>query len=151
MKLSQGVEWGLHCVVLLARMPAETVVRRTDLADYHGLAEPTLAKHLHSLTRAGLLHAVPGPKGGYRLGRPAADISVLDVVEAIDGTSRMFVCTEIRQRGTGALSPEQCGRPCLINAAMGDAERAWRDSLRTVTIAGLAARIPTPVTGGETA
>jgi Rrf2 family protein len=114
------------------------------------VAEPTLAKHLHSLTRAGLLHAVPGPKGGYRLGRPAADISVLDVVEAIDGTSKMFVCTEIRQRGTGVLSPEQCGRPCLINTAMSDAERAWRDSLRTVTIAGLATRIPTPVTAGET-
>ncbi|MET9065876.1 RrF2 family transcriptional regulator [Streptosporangium sandarakinum] len=151
MKLSQGVEWGLHCVVLLARLPADTVVRRADLADYHGLAEPVLAKHLHSLTRAGLLHAAPGPKGGYRLGRPAADITVLDVVEAIDGTSQLFVCTEIRQRGSGALSPEQCARPCLINAAMGEAERAWRDSLRAVTIAGLAARIPTPVTTTESA
>ncbi|MEV5569706.1 Rrf2 family transcriptional regulator [Spirillospora sp. NPDC052269] len=145
MKLSQGVEWGLHCVVLLARMPADTVVRRADLADYHGLAEPTLAKHLHSLTRAGVLHAVPGPKGGYRLGRPAAYISVLDIVEAIDGSSQLFVCTEIRQRGSGALAPDQCTGPCLINAAMGEAERAWRDSLGSFTIADLAARIPTPV------
>lgn len=147
MKLSQGVEWGLHCVLLLAQLPADAAARRAELAGHHGLPEPYLAKHLHALVRAGVLHAVSGPRGGYRLARAAGDITVLDVVEAIDGTNGTFVCQEIRQRGTGALSAQQCRRPCLINAVMTDADRAWRDSLRAVTVADLVDRLPGSVPG----
>jgi Rrf2 family protein len=154
-KLSEGVEWGLHCVVLLARMPREAAARRVELAEYHGLPESYLAKHLHALTRATVLHAVSGPKGGYRLGRAPRDITVLDVVEAIEGSSQPFVCQEIRQRGTGALAPDQCRRPCLINSVMGQADRAWRDTLRAVTIADLVsqlpASIPNPVSPADSA
>jgi Rrf2 family protein len=148
MKLSEGVEWGLHCVVLLARMPQEVTVRRVDLAEHHGLREAYLAKHLQTLTRAGVLQAVSGPKGGYRLARAPEDITVLDVVEAIDGTSQLFVCQEIRQRGTGALAPEQCRKPCLVNSVMKQAERTWRDSLR-VTIAELVSELPAAVRGPD--
>ena len=56
-------------------------------------------QHLHALTRAGVLESVPGPRGGYRLARRPADISVLDVVEGIDGSEPAFTCTEIRRRG----------------------------------------------------
>jgi Rrf2 family protein len=146
-KLSQGVEWGLHCVVLLACMPRETTARRVELAEHHGLPEAYLAKHLHALTRAGVLHAVSGPKGGYRLGRAPQDVTVLDVVEAIDGTSQPFICQEIRQRGTGALAPDQCRRPCLVSSVMSQADRAWRDALRAVTIADLVSRLPASIPG----
>jgi Rrf2 family protein len=146
-KLSQGVEWGLHCVLLLARLPVDAAARRAELAEHHDLPESYLAKHLHALVRAGVLHAVSGPRGGYRLARRPADITVLDVVEAIDGTSGTFVCQEIRQRGTGALPPEKCRRPCLINAVMTDADRAWRASLRAVTIADLVDRVPASAPG----
>jgi Rrf2 family protein len=142
MKLSQGVEWGLHCAAMLALSPAGAVVRREVLAGHYGLPDAYLAKHLHALTRSGLLHAVPGPKGGYRLARDPAKITVLDVVEAIDGGGKPFVCQEIRQQGSGALTPEQCRRTCAINVVMNRADMEWRNSLRSTTIADLVDRTP---------
>lgn len=142
MKISQGVEWGLHCATLLALAPPGQAVRRDRLAAHYGLPEAYLAKHLQAMARAGVLHAVPGPRGGYRLARDSARITVLDVVEAIEGGAPPFVCQEIRQRGTGALPPEQCRRPCAIHAAMTAADTAWRASLRAVTLADLLAALP---------
>lgn len=142
MKLSQGVEWGVHCAALLALAPAGRSIRRDGLAGHYGLPETYLGKHLQAMARAGILQAVTGPKGGYRLARQAEDITVLDVVEAVEGTKPPFVCQEIRQRGSGALPPERCQRPCAVSAVMTQADEAWRASLRSVTIADLVARLP---------
>src|SRR5437879_12559729 len=113
MRLSQGVEWTLHCVTLLALTPGGVPIRREQLAGHYGLPEAYLAKHLQAATKAGILRATPGPKGGYRLGRAATDITLLDVVEAIEGSARPFTCQEIRQQGTGALPPENRARHSL--------------------------------------
>ncbi|WP_328332433.1 MULTISPECIES: RrF2 family transcriptional regulator [unclassified Streptomyces] len=145
MKLSQGVEWGLHCATLLAQVPPGGLMRRDALAGHFGLPEAYLSKHLQAMTRAGVLYANSGPKGGYRLARAPESVSVLDVVEAIEGAAPPFVCQEIRQRGTGASSPAECRRPCVVNTVMNEADEAWRASLRSVTIAGLVARLPDSV------
>ncbi|MYV99234.1 Rrf2 family transcriptional regulator [Streptomyces sp. SID3343] len=142
MKLSQGVEWGLHCATLLAVAPEGVTVRRDGLAGHYGLPDAYLAKHLQAMTRASVLLAMSGPKGGYRLARPSGAITVLDIVEAIEGAAPPFVCQEIRQRGTGALEPEQCLKPCGINAVMTRADQAWRATLRAVTIADLVDQLP---------
>ncbi|KUL45970.1 Rrf2 family transcriptional regulator [Streptomyces sp. NRRL F-4489] len=142
MKLSQGVEWGVHCATLLALAPAGRSVRKEGLAGHYGLPETYLGKHLQAMARAGILQAVTGPKGGYRLARSAEEITVLDVVEAVEGAQSPFVCQEIRQRGSGALAPEQCRRPCAVHAVMARADEAWRASLRAVTLADLVDRLP---------
>jgi Rrf2 family protein len=142
MKLSQGVEWTLHCVTLLALMPGGVTVRREQLAGHYGLPEAYLAKHLQAATKAGILRATPGPRGGYQLGRPATDITLLDIVEAIEGSARPFICQEIRRQGSGALEPEDCHDLCLINVAMNKADNAWRSSLRTTTVADIADDLP---------
>ena len=141
MKLSDGVEWGLHCGALLAVLPPGAVLPGKALAEYHGISESYLLKHLQSLTNAGLLESVPGPKGGYRLARPATDITVLDVVDAIEGTQPAFRCTEIRQRGPAGLAPEVYRLPCVINATMLRAEVAWRKALRSQTLADVVAGV----------
>jgi Rrf2 family protein len=139
MKLSDGVEWGLHCATLLAAIPDGTVLPGKALAEYHGISESYLVKHLQALTAAGILVSVPGPKGGYRLARPAAEITVLEVVDAIEGHDPAFRCTEIRQRGPAALEPAVYQLPCAINAAMLRAEMAWRKSLGGQTVGDLIA------------
>jgi Rrf2 family protein len=141
MKLSDGVEWGLHSAALLAVIPAEMVLPGKALAEYHGISESYLVKHLQSLTAAGIMVSVPGPKGGYRLARPAAEITVLEIVDAIEGREPAFRCTEIRQRGPAGLEPEVYRLPCVINATMLGAEMAWRKSLASQTIADLVARL----------
>lgn len=142
MKLSEGVEWGLHCALLIAEAPGRAALPRRVLAEHYGLPEAYLAKHLQALTRAGLLHATPGPNGGFRLARPANEITVLDVLDAIEGAASPFVCQEIRRRGTGAAPPEDCLRPCAIATVMAQAHQAWRESLRAVTIDQLVNRVP---------
>jgi Rrf2 family protein len=147
MKLSQGVEWALHCVLTLVPREDGPAVSRRTLAGYFDLPEAYLAKHLKSLVQAGVLTATSGPRGGFRLARGAAAITVLDVVQAIEGPLSPFVCAEIRQRGSCAVPPEKCTGPCPVAKVMYDADAAWRDSLRQVTIADLAKRLPPWPTG----
>ena len=89
-----------------------------------------LAKHLQALTRAGVFEAVPGRGGGYRLARPAMDITVLEVVDAVEGRTRAFQCKEIRQNGpAGGGPPSDYRNVCGIAKVMYDAEAAYRESL----------------------
>jgi Rrf2 family protein len=136
-RLSEGVEWGLHCAVLVALLPPDRALPAERLAEYHGVPTPYLAKHLQALSRAGILDAVPGQRGGYRLARPAAEVSVLDVVEAIDGTEPAFRCTEIRRRGPTRVATREYRVPCSIHAVMARAEDAWRAELRATSIMDL--------------
>lgn len=134
MKLSGGVEWSLHCCVVLTTSADPVPAAR--LARLHDVSSTYLAKQLQALSRAGLVHSVQGKSGGYVLTRPPAEITVLDVVEAIDGEPT-FVCTEIRQRGPLAAPAEACAAPCPVAKAMLAADEAWRAALRQVSIADL--------------
>jgi Rrf2 family protein len=134
--MSGGVEWALHCCVVLTSV--EEPVPAARLAQLHDVSPSYLAKQLQALSRAGLVRSVQGNAGGYVLTRSPALITVLDVVEAVDGPGPVFVCTEIRQRGPMATPPQSCTAPCTIARAMASAETAWRDALRTVSVADLA-------------
>src|ERR1700728_1981114 len=100
-----------------------------------------------ALSRAGVAQSAPGQVGGYTLTRPADQISVLDVVTAIDGDIPAFRCTEIRQRGPLAVSPQRCATPCAIARAMAAAEQAWQRVLSQITVADLAASIDADTDG----
>jgi Rrf2 family protein len=138
MRLSEGVEWGLHCCVLLAVLPADTALPTGRLAEFHGVPVAYLAKHLQAMSRAGILEAGTGPRGGYRLARPPADISVLDVVEALDGEDPAFQCLEIRRRGPAAVPAREYRTLCGIHRVMVEADAAWRATLSQTSIADLA-------------
>ncbi|MEU0373116.1 Rrf2 family transcriptional regulator [Streptomyces sp. NPDC006283] len=133
--MSGGVEWALHCCVVLTS--AEGPVPATRLAELHDVSASYLAKQLQALSRAGLVRSVQGKAGGYVLTRDPASITVLDVVEAVDGPDQAFTCTEIRQRGPLATPAESCVVPCAIARAMAEADAAWRAALRAVSIADL--------------
>jgi Rrf2 family protein len=137
MKLSDGVEQAIHCVAVLAGLQPDSVLSAAALAEFHGVSTSYLLKHLQALSRAAILHTMPGPKGGYRLGRPASQISLLDVVLAVEGREPAFRCAEIRQRGPNPVGAHLFKAPCSINAAMLRAERAYRTELQRVTIADL--------------
>jgi Rrf2 family protein len=137
MKLSDGVEQAIHSVALLAGLKADSVLAAAALAEFHGVSQSYLLKHLQAMSNAGILATVPGPNGGYKLARPAAKITLLDIVLAVEGTAPAFRCAEIRRRGPNPLPAAATIRPCEINAAMLRAERAWRNELAKVTIADI--------------
>ncbi len=136
--MSEGVEWAAHCAVLLAVLPPEARLPAHRLAEYHGVPAPYLAKSLQALMRAGLVDATTGRKGGYRLARPASDISLLDLYDAVEGRASIFRCSEIRRRGPAAVGARQYPNPCGIASAMWRAETAWREELAQVSVAALA-------------
>jgi Rrf2 family protein len=141
MRLPEGVEWGLHCLAVLAFVPPPACLPARRLAEYHDIPEPYLAKSLQALVRAGLVESVPGARGGYRLAHPPAEITVLDAVLALDGPAPAFRCTEIRQRGP-ASGPHRLYRlPCAIHAVMQEAEAAWRARLAETSIADIALHV----------
>ncbi|WP_346533316.1 Rrf2 family transcriptional regulator [Micromonospora sp. DPT] len=139
MKLSGGVEWALHCCVVLTT--ATEPVPAARLAELHDVSGSYLAKQLQALSRAGLVTSVQGKAGGYVLTRSPELITMLDVVTAVDGAQSAFVCTEIRQRGPLATPPEACTRPCPIARAMAGADAAWRAALQAISIADLASGV----------
>jgi len=137
MRMSDGVEWGVHACTLLATLPGDSALPASKLAEYHGVPAAYLAKHLQALARAGVLETVKGPRGGYRLARPATEITLADVVEAIDGAEPAFRCSEIRRRGPTAMPAREYTKPCGIHAAFDRADEVWRAELATTTIADL--------------
>jgi Rrf2 family protein len=139
MRMNEGVEWAAHCATLLAALPEGTVLPAGRLAEYHDIPAPYLAKALQALMRVGIVEATPGRHGGYQLGRPAAEITLLDIVRAVDGDGPFFRCTEIRRRGPSRVTARAYSPTCGIAASMWRAEQAWEDELRTVTVAQLLA------------
>ena len=139
-RMSDGVEAALHSALVLASLPEARVLTGRSLATLHGVSESYLLKHLRALAVAGVIEAVPGPRGGYRLARPAARITLLDIVEAIDGTEPAFLCREIRRRGPcKAQDPCVYKTDCFIKTRMLAAEQAWRAALRAQSLADLVA------------
>ncbi len=137
MKLGDGVEQAIHCVAMLSQLSPDGVLSAAALAEFHGVSTSYLLKHLQALSGAGILQTVPGPKGGYRLARPPAKISLLDIVLAVEGPEPAFRCNEIRRRGPSPPPARLLAKPCAINAAMLRAERSYRAELRRVSIADI--------------
>ena len=142
MKLPESTEWVLHATASLAQLGPADTVSAAQLAAHYDVPAAYLAKQLQAMVRAGVLTATTGPRGGFRLARPPGRITMLEVVEAVDGTSPFYTCNEIRQRGRGAVPADECRQACGLAARMAAAEAAWRQSLSTVTIADIVASLP---------
>jgi Rrf2 family protein len=142
MKLPESTEWVLHATASLAQLDPGSAVSAAQLAEHYDLPAAYLAKQLQALVRAGVLTAITGPRGGFRLARPADQITMLQVVEAVDGGSSFYTCNEIRQKGRAAAPPQQCREACGLAARMAEAEAAWRQSLRAATIADIVTSLP---------
>jgi Rrf2 family protein len=141
-KLPVSTEWVLHCASTLAQLEPGATASAAQLAQYYDLPAAYLAKQLQALVRAGVLAATTGPRGGFRLARPPAEITLLQIVEAVDGTSPPYECREIRRQGRGALPPEECRSTCILAVKMAEAHQAWRRSLASDTLADILAALP---------
>ncbi|MBB4404793.1 iron-responsive transcriptional regulator [compost metagenome] len=137
MKLGDGVEQAIHSVGMLAGLSEGGVLSAAALAEFHGVSTSYLLKHLQSLSSAGIVATVPGPKGGYRLARTTDRITLLDIVLAVEGPQPAFRCAEIRQRGPNPLPGRYFTKPCGINAAMLKAEKAYRAELAKTSMADI--------------
>jgi Rrf2 family protein len=137
--LTVSVEYGLHCLLWLAGSDGKPLSSR-DLADLQGISHSFLAKIFPKLERAGIVHATGGVRGGYLLARAPEDISVLQIVDAIEGRKPLFDCQEIRGRCAifGGAPPDWAtGGVCAIHLVMLRAEKAMRDTLASQSLADI--------------
>jgi Rrf2 family protein len=147
MQLKSQVEWVLHCCAILAGLPANRYLATKALAEFHGVPKEYLSKALQSLSQAGIVESTLGPSGGYRLARAPDRISFLEIVEAVEGKSSTFVCSEIRKNNP-CRSTDYCeSKSCPIARVMWAADREWRNTLQGVKLSDLGkmleAEIPT--------
>jgi len=135
-----SVEYGLHTLLwLISEHPKRASSR--DLAEMQGVPAAMLAKIMPKLEKAGIVSSSDGITGGYELAKPPADISVLEVVDAIEGDRKLFDCKEVR-RGCvlfgGTPPPWSVDGVCRIHAVMLRAERRMRSELDKTSLADLA-------------
>ncbi|MEC7750601.1 MAG: SUF system Fe-S cluster assembly regulator [Myxococcota bacterium] len=84
-----------YAVVLLHQIACKsTLCSSRELAEQTGLPRPTVIKILKDLNGHGLLISVRGVNGGYRLARPADEMSILSVIEAMDGPMSLTACAQ---------------------------------------------------------
>jgi len=129
MKLSMAAEFAIRGILHLARcygqppVPLEEICRRRDLAkDY-------LTKIFGQLARAGLVTAVRGKGGGYSLAKPPERITLLEVVEAVEGPLAVNLCQ---------FDPPRCREShCRVRLVWTDIQKKVRSTLASKTLAEL--------------
>ncbi|MDE1138946.1 RrF2 family transcriptional regulator [Paraburkholderia tropica] len=141
--ISTGVEYGLHCLLYLANPSGVREASVRDLAEMQGVSVDYAAKLFTRLSKAGIVSATEGVRGGFALARAPEHITVQDVVDAIDGDKRLFDCREIRSQCAlfeGEAPAWATRGTCSIHAVMQTAERSMRAELEKHTLADLASR-----------
>ena len=88
MKLTRASNYALHAVAFMAAQKHDRPVASHAIAQARVIPSRFLLKVLQPLVSARILLSVRGPHGGYRLARPASEISLLDILEAVDGPIR---------------------------------------------------------------
>lgn len=136
--MGRGVEWVVHACVNMSWTPPGDAVNSARLAAFYRLPAAYLNKQLQALVRAGILASVSGPRGGFHLARTPENITVLDVVLALEGPEPAFRCEGILGAVPEADRQENFVRTCVISQTMRQAELAWRQALARQTIAGIA-------------
>src|SRR5437870_9528353 len=88
MRLTRASSYALHALVYMAGQKHNRPVPSHIVAQARGIPERFLLKVLKPLVSARVLTSVKGPNGGYRLARTPSDISMLEILEAVDGPIR---------------------------------------------------------------
>lgn len=129
MKYSKATNYALHSMVHLAMESNKEAVPVEDLAKLQQLSPTYLSKILTKLSKAGLITATPGVKGGYRLVRSPEECTFLEIIQAVEGQESLLNCT---------MSHPSTEHPeCLIEQAVADAEEKMHEALSQKTIASI--------------
>ncbi len=134
MKLSMRAEYGIRVLVALARASDGAPRPLAALARTEKLPHAYLEQLVADLRRAGLVSAVRGHAGGYRLARPAEQVSLVEAVRVLDGPVMEMPCA-------GPSDPEACERPqdCSVHEVFARLHDSISGALGATTLAEVAA------------
>ena len=134
LRVTKLTDYATVVMTVLAARPGE-VLSAPELAEQAGLEAPTVAKVLKPLAAAGLVAGFRGANGGYRLARTAADINLVEIVEAMEGPLAMTECS---------VHDGQCGieDSCGVRANWRRINDVVADALRGVSLAQMLGPMP---------
>lgn len=132
MRLSNLADYAVVTMSAAARHCGGARTSAAELAAETGLPVPTVQKVVSKLSAAGLLRSVRGAKGGLQLARPAAAITLADIVEAIEGPVALTACVE---QGKHDCAYEQS---CTVKPHWSPVNTAVRGALAGITLTQLA-------------
>lgn len=130
MQLTRQADYAIRAVLYLATSPLANV---QEIAEAQGVPKEFLAKILQTLSRKGIVITLRGVGGGVSLARPPEKISVLDVLEAIEGPPVINRCL---------ITPNECRREyyCSVHEELLDLRELVADKLSEINFARLARR-----------
>jgi len=136
-RISRETDYAILLLVHLARRPPGRVVTAREIADHTGISRPMVSKILKALARGGLLHSHRGARGGYSLPRSPEEISIAEVIEAIEGPIAITECSG--EEGSCTL---EAGCPVRVNWR--DISAVIRSALAGVPLARMAGSLRAP-------
>jgi Rrf2 family protein len=133
MILTRASEYAIRCVLFLATREPDEVVSRRTICREMDIPTQFLSKIAQRLARVGLIEIRQGARGGYLLARPAGEISLLDVIEAVEGEVFLNQCL---------MRPDSCARSphCPVHQVWRQAREGLRQVLGGADFASLARR-----------
>ncbi len=142
-QFSKSTDYALHALMHLAYSERSHNIGIKELSAMLSVSESYLSKIMSKLRQDGIVHAVPGVKGGYELARPAGEITFLEVIQTIEGRQRMFDCSNVNSQQHQLLTevkdderiPNGPGKDeCVVKKVMDGAEQHLHQYLKDHTI-----------------
>ncbi|MBE0428298.1 MAG: Rrf2 family transcriptional regulator [Thermoleophilia bacterium] len=133
MHLTRQSDYGVRAVLHLANLPYGKVVQTKEIAARQVIPSKYLPSIIRTLARAGLIRTLRGNQGGVMLARPPEDLSVLEVIEAVEGPISLVPCLR---------SPEQCVHQdsCTFRPVCENVQNSLIAQLHNTTFADLVSR-----------
>lgn len=91
MHVSKEIDYGLRAMIVIASNP-EALLSSKEISKRFGIPYNFLSLILPKLVRRGLIQSLHGPKGGYKLARPASQIVLLEIIETLNGPIELISC-----------------------------------------------------------
>jgi len=142
MRLSHLADYAVVLMTAAARRPAGARLSATELSCETGVPLPTTQKLMGQLAGSGLFSSARGASGGFALTRPASEITLADIVEAVEGPIAMTICSE--GRNDCALDAH-----CRVKPHMGIVGNAVRGALGAVSLTQLCSPAKAGVQPGQ--
>ena len=133
MRLTHLADYAVVMMTAAARREPSERLSAAELAAETGVPLPTAQKLMGKLASAGLLNSARGAGGGFSLARPGQEISLADVIEAVEGPIAMTMCS-----GGGEVSDCALDAHCRVKPHMNVVSSAVRGALGAVSLQSLA-------------
>ncbi len=131
MQITREGDYGIRSVLYLSRQPFKKISFVNEISEEYKIPRSFLAKILQKLVKAKLVRSYRGVKGGFSLSKQARDISMLDVIEAVEGKLCLNICLTDKRN---------CGfsRNCPVSPAWAAIQIKMTDVLKKVNFEDLA-------------